>query len=190
MDNNEIEHGNEPTNKRYHLSCTTKFFNKTITEEIGAGKTASYVNEMVFLIPREGDETMRFFNAWLPDQVGEAAEVAAHIVGPVHSPCRLALKRGWDGVCERHYMVVMSKGVAEMIRSHTREGITLRVDTLGAHEDAEADFARESGGSYQKSEWEQAKPGGNPNSVFEREGSQYKKSEWSEGKYKKQKNDW
>lgn len=179
--NNENDMPNEhlPTNRRFNLRTRVKLFKKNVVEDIGK-EVQRYERKMVFLIPDQSDEMVRFMMAWLPDTMDEYSEVVGIMGHPVNSPCRLALKRGPDAQCERHYLTVMNVGVEEVIWRNMRDGQSIPVEILGAHEDSEADYARESDGSYKKSEWEQAQYRPDENA-----GSYKDKSEWSKAKYKK-----
>lgn len=146
---------NDPTEKTCAIGCTTRFFDKNISETV-AGHTNRYVSKMAFLIP-EGGQREAFLSAWLPEvvsswrpgQVDEKVcyELAGYIKPPIDSPCRFAIFRGGDGRCEKHYLMVMSTGVAEIIRKMP-EGVKLQVDIFPASGEEVADQSRESSGSY------------------------------------------
>lgn len=140
---------NDPTYKKYHLSCKTKFHFKTVTEDIGRGVISSYARKLVLLVPQESDQRSRFLSAWCPDTKEEFYEVAAEVGAPVHGPVRLSVHRGYDDKLDRPYLFVMSKGVEEILLDFP-EGRTLEVTILPANMDGEADYALDSSdGNYE-----------------------------------------
>ncbi|NJM09373.1 MAG: hypothetical protein HC883_00275 [Bdellovibrionaceae bacterium] len=130
----------DPTEREYFLTCKTKFFRKSVTEEI-KGHAKSYDRTMVLLIPQESDERNRFLSAWLPDNIETYYEIAAYISYPVDSPARLSVHHR-DGKSPYHYLFVMSKGVEDILLQ-VPEYSTVKVHVLPASHDSEADFARE-----------------------------------------------
>lgn len=142
-----FEESNDPTQRRYFLKCQIKFFETTIKEEVG-GRSLQYARKLVFLVPQESDQRSHFFNAWLPDQAGEHYELSGYVKPPIDSPCRFAIFRGPDKRSQNHYLLVMSKGVEDIL-VRLREGSSILVETFAAFEEAEADFARDtSDGNY------------------------------------------
>ena len=125
------------TQRRYTLRCKTKFFRKTVVDQLPNGQTRSYERCLVFLVPEESDERTRFLRAWLPETSEEHFELAAHLGFPVDSPSRLSIHRA-DGRCDRHYLMIMSKGVEDVLVK-LKEGAVLSVTTMKADEDSEAD---------------------------------------------------
>ena len=141
---------NDLCNRKYVLKCKVKFFDKYVRENIGQGKINEYQRKLVLLVPEQNDECMRFFQAWLPETVEEYFEIATQIGVPVHSPSRVAIKRGPDVQSEKPYLTVMSVGVEEVIKARCKEGDWLKVISLPSNEEDEADFARDaSEGNFQ-----------------------------------------
>lgn len=134
---NELE--SDLTQRRYHLSCKTRFYTKTVEDVLPGGVTKRYERTLVLLIPQESDERSRFLSAWLPETTQDYYEVSSFISSPVDSPSRLSIHRA-DERCEKHYLVVMSKGVEDIL-VRLREGTTINIQVLKASEDSEADFA-------------------------------------------------
>jgi len=130
---------NDPTQRRYNLKCTIKFFSTTVRDQMPSGVVKTYERTLVFLIPQESDERTRFLSAWLPDTSDEYHEVTAFIAHPVDAPVRLSVHRS-DNRSNRHYLTVMSKG-AEDVLLKMREGQSISIQVLKASEDSEADFA-------------------------------------------------
>ena len=133
------EYENDLTQRRYHLSCKTRFYRKTVRDELPNGTTKVYERTLVFLIPQDSDERTRFLMAWLPDTAEDYYEMSSFVSSPVDSPSRLSVHRS-DARCERHYLLVMSKGVEDILLK-MREGTLINVQVLKASEDNEADFA-------------------------------------------------
>ena len=129
---NELE--NDLTQRRYHLTCKTRFFKKTVVDNLPGGNVKRYERTLVFLIPQESDERSRFLSAWLPDTTKDYYEMSSFISSPVDSPSRLSVHRA-DQRCEKHYLVVMSKGVEDILIK-MKEGTTLSVQVLKASEDS------------------------------------------------------
>ncbi len=134
-----FEAANDPTYKKYVLTCTTRFYEKVVE-----GKE----RKMVLLVPEENDEMHRFLNAWCPTTQGEKHELAAYIGAPAHTPARCAVFMGHDEKCERPYLFVMSKGVEDILVKY-KEGLRLIVTTLPANEDSEADNTEASEGNFE-----------------------------------------
>lgn len=128
------EQANDPTFRKYYLNCKVVFFRKTVE---------NVARTMALLVPQEGDETNRFYAAWVPTSQGEHYELAATIGTPVNSPVRLSIHLGHDEKCDRPYLFVMSKGVEDIIVGHIPEGRVLRVTVLPANEEDQADFAQD-----------------------------------------------
>lgn len=128
------------TERTYHLRCKTKFFKKSVHENI-RGIDKHYERTMVLLVPQESDERTKFLTAWLPETEGEYYEVSAFISMPVDSPARLSVHRR-DQKCTTHYLFVMSKGVEDILLKF-KEGTTINVQINPASQDAEADFAKD-----------------------------------------------
>lgn len=137
------EQANDPTFKKYFLNCKVKFFKKTITEDIGHGRITNYERNMVLLIPQESDECHRFYHAWVPSVVTQHYELAGIIGSPINSPARFSVHMGHDERCDRPYLYLMSKGVEDIIAGMITEGRVLRVTTLPANEEDEADNAQD-----------------------------------------------
>ncbi len=147
LSNMNPEEIDDPTQRRYTLRCALRFYNTTIREQVG-GKDLQYSRKLAFLLPQESDERSRFLSAWLPDQIDEHFEIAGFIRPPIDSPVRLSVFRGPDKRCERHYLMVMSKGVEDIL-VRLREGSEILLTTFAAHEESEADHARDtSDGNY------------------------------------------
>ena len=143
-----FESKNDPSYKKYNLTTKIKFIRKSVREDIGGGKIQSYERKMVILIPQEGDETNRFYYAWVPSTQEEKYELAGVIGSPVNSPCRFSVHMGHDEKSEKPYLFVMSKGVEDIIVK-MREGDLVRVTTLPANEDSEADYAQDAQGNFE-----------------------------------------
>lgn len=128
----------DPTERSYHLIAKSKFYRKTVNEEI-KGHMKSYERELVLLVPVESDQRTSFLTAWLPDSASEHFELGAFIASPIDSPCRLSIHRGPDDRSEKHYLFCMSKGVEEIILKRP-EGSTFHIKTMPASQEAEGDF--------------------------------------------------
>lgn len=139
---------NDPTYKKYNLTCTTKFFSKEIKEDIGKGVIQSYRRKLVLLVPETNDEFYRFASAWLPSDSKSHFELAAQLAAPAHSPVRLSVHLGHDEKLDKPYLFVMSKGVEDILVKY-KEGLRLQVTTLPANEDDEADNVEASQGNFE-----------------------------------------
>jgi hypothetical protein len=139
---------NDPTFRKYVLSCKTKFITKNVRDEVAPGKILSYVRHMVLLIPQESDQRTLFLMAWMPETIEERSELMAEVGTPVFRPVRLSLHRGSDGVCDRPYMIVMSKGDEETLLKFP-EGTTVRADTVPANMEEQMGYGSDSSeGNY------------------------------------------
>lgn len=128
----------EMTERRYVLKCKTKFFRKSVNENIN-GKQKSYERKLVLLIPQDNDQRTRFLMAWLPDTTQDYYEVSTFISRPVDGPARMSVHRA-DDRSDRHYLFVMSVG-AEEVLAKLAEGSLINVEVMKGSEDSEADFA-------------------------------------------------
>ena len=135
----EPENESDLTQRRYFLRCKTKFFHKTVVDELPGGKIKRYDRTLVFLIPEESDERTRFLSAWLPETSEDHYELTGFINYPVDAPSRLSIHRA-DSRNDRHYLLVMSKG-AEDVLLRVKEGSLIQLQVFKASEDQEADFA-------------------------------------------------
>lgn len=142
-----VEAASDPSYKRYHLVCKTKFVTKNVRDEVRPGQFNQYQRVMVLLIPQEGDQRTRFLTAWMPQTREEYFELAGQLGHPVSSPVRLSSHMGHDQWCEKPYLTVMSKGIEEILLK-CPEGIRIKLTTLPANADQEADDATDSGGNY------------------------------------------
>lgn len=129
------------TQRRYNLRCKTKFYRKTVNDQLPNGSFRTYERTLVLLVIEESDERTRFLQAWLPETTDQHYELTANIAFPVDSPARLSIHRA-DARCDRHYLLVMSKGVEDILVK-LREGLPLTLQTCRASEDTEADYAPE-----------------------------------------------
>lgn len=144
-----IEAASDPTYKKYVLSCKTKFVTKNVNEKISSGTVAQYQRSMVLLVPEDSDQRVKFLNAWMPETIEEYFELAGDLGAPIHGTVRLSVHMGHDQWCEKPYLTVMSKGVEEVLLKF-REGIMVRLETLPANMESEADSALDSSdGNYE-----------------------------------------
>ena len=143
-----IEAKSDPTYKKYYLNCKIKFFKKTVRETLPSGQTKSYDRKLVLLVPQESDETIRFYNAWVPQTQKEHFELAVVMGSLINSFARVSVHLGHDEKCDRPYLFMMTYGVEEIIHKFGKEGQILQVTTLPANEDAEADNAPDSNHNF------------------------------------------
>jgi hypothetical protein len=147
MSEMNFEEVGDPTHKKYNFACELRFFNTNVNEKI-KGTEHQYSRKLALLVPLESDQRTMFLNAWLPDTIGEYFEVPLFIKVPVDSPCRVAIFRGPDQRSERHYLLVMTKGVEDILVK-LKEGARFNVQSLPASEEGEIDHAIDSdSGNY------------------------------------------
>ncbi len=140
-----FEEQGDPTQRKYVLRCKLKFFRKWVAEIVN-GKDLGHERKQVMLVPQEGGQQIAFFDAWLPHKVGDYFEVTGFIGSSIDSPTRFAVCRS-DAKCEKHYLHVMSTGVADVLRDRD-EGSNFQVTINPANSDSEADDSLEAGGDY------------------------------------------
>lgn len=133
----------EPTQKEYNITAKVKFVDVDVKDN-----DRQYKRKLVLLIPQESSEQVLFFNAWLPETSGEFFELSAVIKSGVPTPARLAILKSREGIYDRPYLMVMSKGVEEDFISYRMEGKTVSLTILPEGEDEVADLAKDSGGDY------------------------------------------
>lgn len=144
-----VEAVNDPTYRKYVLSCKTKFVTKNVSEEIKAGVVNQYQRHMVLLVPQESDQRTRFLSAWMPETMEEYFELVLDLGAPIHGPTRASIHMGHDQWCDRPYLTIMSKGVEEILLKFS-EGITVQAVVLPANMDGEADQGADSSeGNYE-----------------------------------------
>jgi hypothetical protein len=132
----------DPTCQEYYLKCRTRFITKNVSDEIKKGVVNQYQRHMVILVPEHNDQFVRFARAWVPETIEEYYELAADLGPPIHGPSRLSVHMGHDQWCDRPYLLVMSKGVEEIIQKFP-EGCVMQVTTLSANEESQADHAND-----------------------------------------------
>lgn len=133
----------EPTEMEYHISAIVKFVDVDVQDG-----DRRYKSKLVLLIPEDSTQQMLFFNAWLPEVSEEFFELTAIIKTGVQSFARLAILRRKQGICDRPYLMIMSKGVAEDFIHYRMEGRRIELVIQPESCDELADKAKDSSGDF------------------------------------------
>ena len=144
--------------ERFILKC--KVLVKAVTYEDEQSKGSSKVTEdMVFLIPQEGDQRSFFFNKWLPDTEMDAYEIGMEAGHPIHGVFRGCVKRG-NRDCKEHHIFVMSRSAEEHLKN-TKKSIFnklknryIRIQVLDESEDELVDQQEDFKLPFKKKEYE------------------------------------
>jgi len=115
----------------YHLYCIVKVKRETRTNVNAKGENERYEATLVYLIPTESSEQIRFWNCYLPDYVAsiESELVFMNILNG--RPFRGYVEVGNKDVEKRH-IGVMSREMISFLSSF--DGKIIRVDCLPCSE--------------------------------------------------------
>lgn len=133
----------EATQRKYSIKCKVKYHERWNNDGI-----RNALVKLVLLVPEDSDQRTLFLKAWLPAMSTQRVEVTGFIPNPkIDSPCRFLVRRA-DDRSDRHYLQIMSKGVADDIIAKLKEGDRLLIKIGSEADDEDADNSRESGGSF------------------------------------------
>jgi hypothetical protein len=115
----------------YHLSCLVKVKKETRTNTNAKGEVERYEATLVYLIPNESSEQIKFWDCYLPDYITsiESELVFMNIVNA--RPFRGYVDVANKNVDKRH-IGVMSREMIDFLS--TFDGKTIRIDCLPCSE--------------------------------------------------------
>lgn len=146
---NEQTPYNDPCMREYVLRVKVKIVRANAQQGMKGG--LSEFNAAI-LIPLEGDQTNRFYSAWLPDDSSEHTETVLSFGHPVYGTCRVAVLRSGKFYSSPH-LFVMSKGVEDALSKC--DGLILEgIKVLSAADDVAADAAVETDVEIDKYKWD------------------------------------
>jgi len=127
--------------KHYFLKCKVHIVKVCYEDYQSKGNLGTVEEDMVFLEPEINTEATRFYNAWLPDSLEEAAEIGISMGYPVFGMFRACVRR-FHKDFKRPHIFVMSRGAEEIFKHLKLKNI--EVEVMGASEeealDAQKDF--------------------------------------------------
>jgi hypothetical protein len=120
-----------PTEREYHLRAKVWVI-ETYAQQ--GQKGGSEKVRAVALIPQDGDESAKFFNAWLPDGNDHIVEVLCRMGAPIFGSARCAVRRPDKNYPHGPHLFVMHKWLEDILNRKNLQ--TIEFTTMPGTDDA------------------------------------------------------
>jgi len=114
----------------YHIKCKVEIKRVAFMDHQSEGDCGMVEEDMVFLVPQEGDQRTAFYNAWLPDTLDQFFEIGMSMGHPIFGVFRGAVARVHAGIKEPH-IFVMTKSAEEVFKNVKGKTIDVKVLAQG-----------------------------------------------------------